>query len=135
MSARIDPAFLVPWVRAELEAAGEGSQLEAHAARAQQDGLDPDEAELDAASDLAVRRGLAAALDGAASPLWLLEVREARGLSERVERSGLSCVAWLRATPGAADRLAQLVAALVEDPRSAVAEMAGLGGTPGCATR
>jgi len=135
MSARIDPAFLVPWVRAELEAVGEGRHLEAHAARAQQDGLDPDEAELDAASDLAARRGLAAALDGAAAPLWLLEVREARGLSERVERSGLSCVAWLRATPGAADRLAQLVAALVEDPRSAVAEMAGLGGSPGCATR
>jgi hypothetical protein len=135
MSARIDPAFLVPWVRAELEALGEAGDLDAHALRAQQDGLDPDEAELDAASDLAVRRGLAAALDGAASPLWLAEVREARGLSERVERSGPSCVAWLRATPGAAQRLAKLAAALVDDPRAAVAEIAGLGGTPGCATR
>jgi hypothetical protein len=133
--ARIDPAFLVPWVRAELEAAGEGSALDAHAARAQEDGLDADEAELDAASDLAARRGLLAAIEGAAAPLWLTEVREARGLAERVERSGPSCIAWLRATAGAAHRLAQLVATLVEDPRSAVAELAGLGGTPGCATR
>ena len=133
--ARIDPAFLVPWVRAELEALGDAAVLDAHAARAQEDGLDPDEAELDAASDLATRRGLSATLDGAAAPLWLAEVREARGLSERIERSGPSCVAWLRATPGAAQRLARLVAVLVADPRAAVAEMAGLGGTPGCATR
>jgi len=133
--ARLDPAFLVPWVRAELEALGDAAALDAHAARAQQDGLDPDEAELDAASDLATRRGLSAALDGAAAPLWLAEVREARGLSERIERSGPSCVAWLRATPGAAQRLSRLVAVLVEDPRSVVAELAGLGGTPGCATR
>ena len=133
--ARLDPAFLVPWVRAELEALGEAAALDAHAARAQQDGLDPDEAELDAAEDLALRRGFSAALDGAAAPLWLAEVREARGLSERIERSGPSCVAWLRATPGAAQRLARLVAVLVENPRSAAAELAGLGGTPGCATR
>jgi len=133
--AHLDPAFLVPWVRAELEPLGDAAALAAHAARAQEDGLDPDEAELDAAADLAARRGLAAALDGAAAPLWLAEVREARGLSERIERSGQSCVAWLRATPGAAQRLARLAAALVEDPRSATAELAGLGGTPGCATR
>lgn len=135
MTAPVDPAFLVPWVRAELEALGEASALDAQAARAQQDGLDPDEAELDAASDLAARRGLLAALEGAAAPLWLAEVREARGLAERVERSGPSCVAWLRANAGAAHRLRQLVATLVADPRAAVAELAGLGGTPGCATR
>lgn len=133
--ARLDPAFLVPWVRAELDALGDARAMDAHVARGQADGLDPDEAELDAAADLAARRGLVAALEGAAAPLWLEEVREARGLSERVERKGPSCVAWLRATPGAAHRLAQLVAALVQDPRSAVAELAGLGGTPGCATR
>ena len=133
--ARLDPAFLVPWVRAELDALGDARALDAHVARGQADGLDPDEAELDAAADLAARRGLVAALEGAAAPLWLEEVREARGLSERVERKGPSCAAWLRATPGAAHRLAQLVGALVEDPRSAVAELAGLGGTPGCATR
>ena len=135
MTAPVDPGFLVSWVRAELEALGEASALDAHAARAQEDGLDPDEAELDAASDLAARRGLLATLEGAAAPLWLTEVREARGLAERVERSGPSCVAWLRATPGAADRLGQLIASLLENPRSAVAELAGLGGTPGCATR
>jgi hypothetical protein len=135
MTAPVDPAFLVPWVRAELEALGEANALDAHAARGQQDGLDPDEAELDAASDLAARRGLLAALEGAAAPLWLAEVREARGLAERVERSGPSCVAWLRATAGAAHRLRQLAATLVADPRAATAELAGLGGTPGCATR
>ena len=97
--AHIDPAFLVPWVRAELDALGEAAALDAHAARAQEDGLDPDEAELDAASDLAARRGLVAALEGAAAPLWLSDVREARGLAERVERSGPSCVASLRANP------------------------------------
>jgi len=133
--ARLDPAFLVPWVRAELEAVGEAAALDAHAARAQEDGLDPDEAELDAAADLAARRRLIATLESAATPLWLAEVREARGLAERVERNGPSCVATLRATAGAAHRLAQLVATLLEDPGAAVAEMAGLGGTPGCATR
>lgn len=133
--ARIDPAFVVPWVRAELEALGEAKALDALAARAQEDGLDPDEAELDAASDLATRRGLIAALEGAAAPLWLGEVREARGLAERVERNGPSCVAWLRTTAGAAHRLAQLVATLVDHPDEAFAELAGLGGTPGCATR
>jgi len=133
--AHVDPAFLVPWVRAELEGVGEGAALDARAARAQQDGLDADEAELDAASDLAARRGLLATLEASAAPLWLNEVREARGLAERVERNGPSCVAWLRATAGAAHRLAQLVATLVDDPGAAVAELAGLGGTPGCATR
>jgi hypothetical protein len=133
--AHVDPTFLVAWVRAELDALGEGTVLDAHAARAQQDGLDADEAELDAAADLATRRGLVASLEGAAAPLWLSEVREARGLAERVERSGPSCVAWLRATAGAAGRLSQLVRTLVDDPRSVVAELAGLGGTPGCATR
>lgn len=133
--ARLDPAFLVPWVRAELEALGEATSFDAHAARAQREGLDPDEAELDAAGDLAARRGLIAALEGAAAPLWLTEVREARGLAERVERSGPSCTAWLRATAGAAQRFGRLVATLVEDPRSSVAELSGLGGTPGCAIR
>jgi len=133
--ALLDPGFLVPWVRAEMEARGEASSFDAHAARAQRDGLDPDEAELDAAGDLAARRGLIAALEGAAAPLWLTEVREARGLSERLERNGPSCTAWLRATAGAAQRLGRLVATLVEDPGSAVAELSGLGGTPGCATR
>jgi hypothetical protein len=133
--ASLDPEFLVSWVRAELEAVGEAASLDAHAARAQQDGLDPDEAELDAAGDLAVRRGLVAALEGAAAPLWLAEVHEARGLSERLERSGPACAAWLRATAGAAERLARLAAALSQEPRSAVAELTGLGGTPGCATR
>ena len=133
--ARIDPAFLVPWVRAELEALGEAAALDAHAARAQEDGLDPDEAELDAAADLAARRRLITALESAAVPLWLAEVREARGLAERVEKNGPSCVATLRATAGAAHRLAQLVATLLEDPAAAVAELTGLGGTPGCATR
>jgi len=102
--ALLDPGFLVPWVRAEMEALGEASSFDAHAARAQRDGLDPDEAELDAAGDLAARRGLIAALEGAAAPLWLTEVREARGLSERLERNGPSCTAWLRATAGAAQR-------------------------------
>jgi hypothetical protein len=61
--------------------------------------------------------------------------REARGLAERIERDGPSCVATLRATAGAAHRLAQLVATLIEHPGAAFAELAGLGGTPGCATR
>ena len=76
-----------------------------------------------------------AALEGAAAPLWLGEVREARGLAERVERNGPACAAWLRATSGAPHRLAQLIAALIEDPGKGFAELAGLGGTPGCATR
>jgi len=122
-------------VRAELEALGELAALHAHIARGQEDGLDPDEAELDAAGDLAARRGLLVALETAAAPLWLAEVREARGLAERLERAGPSCIAWLRATAGAGQRLAQLAAALQSEPGARVSELSGLGGTPGCATR
>ncbi len=126
----VDPAFLVAWVRAEL-----GAELEALAARAMQDDLTEEEAELDAAGQLAERRGLFDALEKAAGDLWLSEVREARGRAEMLERSGPSCVAWLRATPGAASRLAQLSKALVAEPGKTVAELDGLGGSPGCSTR
>ena len=126
----VDPAFLVQWVRAEC-----GSELDALAARAMQDDLTEEEAELDAAGQLAERRGLFDALEKAAGELWLAEVREARGRAEMLERSGPSCVAWLRATPGAAQRLAQLAAALLAEPGKSVAELDGLGGSPGCSTR
>src|SRR3954470_1344448 len=99
MAAQIEPEFLVAWVRAELSS--DGSMFEALCARAEQDGLDRDEAELDVAGQLAERRGLLDALEKSAGTLWLVEVREARGLAEKLERSsGPSCVAWLRATPG-----------------------------------
>ena len=134
MAAQVDPAFLVPWVRAEL--AGEGALFDALCARAQADGLTEEEAELDVAGQLAERRGLLAALESAAGDLWLSEVREARGASERLERSaGPACVAWLRATPGAAARLQRLAAALVEKPGRTTAELPFLGGSPGCSTR
>ena len=136
MAAQVDRAFLVTWVRAELEAAGETSLFDSLVRRAQEDELTEEEAELDVAGQLAERRGLFDALEKAAGDLWLHEVREARGLSERLERSsGASCVAWLRATPGAAQRLAQLAQALVAEPARSVAELDGLGGSPGCSTR
>ena len=134
MDARIDPAFLVPWVRAEL--GSEPSLFDALCARAQGDGLTEEEAELDVAGQLAARRGLLDALERAAGDLRLSEVRETRGATERLERSGgAGCVAWLHATPGAAARLEQLAKALASEPGKAIAELAGLGGTPGCATR
>ncbi|HYS07204.1 MAG TPA: hypothetical protein VEP66_00610 [Myxococcales bacterium] len=134
MAAQVDPAFLVPWVRAELDA--EASLFDALCARAQDDGLTEEEAELDVAGQLAERRGLLDALERAAGDLWLSEVRETRGATERLERAGSSaCVAWLRATPGAAARLEQLARALADEPGKAVAELAGLGGSPGCSTR
>ena len=134
MAAQLDPAFLVSWVRAEL--AAESGLFEALSARAQQDGLTEEEAELDVAGQLAERRGLLDALERAAGDLWLSEVREARGAAERLERSaGAACVAWLRATPGAAARLGKMAQALAGEPGRAVAELAGLGGSPGCATR
>ena len=71
----------------------------------------------------------------AAGDLWISEVREARGGSERLQREGPACVAWLRANPGAAARLLALSQALVAEPGKSVAELRGLGGTPGCATR
>ena len=109
MAAQLDPAFLVQWVRAEVE---------------------------DVAGQLAERRGLLDALERAAGDLWLSEVREARGATEKLERSGgAACVAWLRATPGAAARLERLARALAGEPGRAVAELAGLGGSPGCSTR
>jgi hypothetical protein len=127
---QVDPAFLVAWVRAEA-----GPELDGLVARAMQDDLTEEEAELDAAGQLAERRGLFDALDKAAGDLWLAEVREARGRAEMLERSGPSCVAWLRATPGAALRLAQLARALAAEPGKSVAELDGLGGSPGCSTR
>jgi len=131
MAAQIDPAFLVAWVRAELGDA----VFEPLCARAEQDGLDRDEAELDVAGQLAERRGLLDALETSAGELWLQEVREARGAAEKLERAGPACVAWLRATPGAAARLAMLAGALAAEPGKTVAELSLLGGSPGCSTR
>lgn len=134
MAAQVDPQFLVTWVREEL--AEERALFDSLCARAQQDGLTEEEAELDVAGQLAERRGLFDALEKAAGDLWLSEVREARGRAEKLERSsGAACVAWLRATAGAAARLAQLAAALQSDPGKRVVELSGLGGSPGCAIR
>ncbi len=135
MAAQLEPNFLVAWVRAELAQSGEEPLMDALAARARQDGLDEEEAQLDVAGQLAERRGLLNALETAAGDLWLAEVREARGLSERLEKAGPSCVAFLRATPGAAARLASLAEALQREPGKTVAELTVLGGTPGCSTR
>ena len=133
---QLEPGFLVAWVRAELDAAGEAAAFDALRQRAETDGLAEEEAELDAAGQIAERRGLLDALETAAGGLWLAEVREARGISEKLERSaGDSCVAWLRATSGAAERLAQLSQALSAEPGKSVAELEGLGGSPGCSTR
>ncbi|TMA18810.1 MAG: hypothetical protein E6J84_05355 [Deltaproteobacteria bacterium] len=134
MAAQLDPAFLVQWVRAEVE--DEPGLFEALCSRAQADGLTEEEAEVDVAGQLAERRGLLDALERAAGDLWLSEVREARGATEKLERSGsAACVASLRATPGAAARLERLARALAGEPGRAVAELAGLGGSPGCSTR
>jgi len=133
MAARVDPEFLVTWVRAELSA--EASLFDRLCARAQADGLAEEEAELDVAGQLAERRGLLDALEKAAGNLWLSEVREARGGAEKIERSGAACVAWLRATPGAVDRLGRLAGALAAEPGKSIAELAVLGGSPGCSTR
>ena len=127
---KVDPGFLVAWVRAEV-----GPELDAFVARAMQDDLTEEEAELDAAGQLAEGRGLLDALEKAAGELWLAEVREARGRSEMLEKTGPSCVAWLRATPGAAHRLARLASALAAEPGKSVAELDGMGGSPGCSTR
>ena len=135
MPAQVDPAFLVAWVRAELEAAGDTALFESLCARAEEDGLDRDQAELDVAGQLAERRGLLDSLERSAGELWLQEVREARGAAEKLERAGPSCVAWLRATPGAAGRLGRLSLALAQEPGKTVAELSLLGGSPGCSTR
>lgn len=143
MPAQIDPLFLISWVRSELETLGDPqlpATLRSLAARAVQDGLDEDEAELDAAGQVATRRGLLDALERAAGELWLAEVREARGQGERLQRgrdaSRQTVVATLRASAGAAERLARLARALQDDPEATVAELtSSLGGTPGCSVR
>ena len=86
MAAQLDPGFLVAWVRAEVE--DEPGLFDALCSRAQDDGLSEEEAELDVAGQLAERRGLLDALERAAGDLWLSEVREARGATEKLERSG-----------------------------------------------
>ena len=137
MAAQLDRQFLVHWVRAELEASGEAGRLAALVRRAVDEGLGEDEAELDASGQIAERSGWLDALEGATGELWLAEVREARGGSERLERgAGGSAVAWLRATAGAVGRLRTLGEALEADPKAMVAELASvLGGSPGCSVR
>ena len=136
MSAQLEPAFLVAWVRAELAQAGEEPLFDSLCARAQQDGLVEEEAEVDVAGQLAERRGLLDALEKAAGELWLAEVREARGAAEKLERSAqTACVAWLRAAAGAADRLGMLAQTLAAEPGKSVAELTVLGGSPGCSAR
>src|ERR1700677_1472991 len=102
MPAQLDPQFLAVWVRAELEASGEVSWLENLIGRAMNEGLDSEEAELDASGQIAERRGWLDALERACGDFALVELREARGQSERLEKSGGGAVvAFLRATPGA----------------------------------
>jgi hypothetical protein len=135
MAAHVDPAFLVTWVREELSLAGDGAAFPGLVQRAMEDDLTEEEAELDVAGQLAERRGLFDALERAAGDLWLSEVREARGATEKLERSGPACVAWLRASAGAAQRLQRLAQALSLEPGKSVAELDGLGGSPGCSVR
>jgi hypothetical protein len=135
MPAQLQPEFLVAWARAEVEAAGETALFESLCRRAEEDGLDRDEAELDVAGQLAERRGMLDGLERAVGDLWLSEVREALFGEEKLERSGPSCIAWLHATAGAAERLAQLASALVSEPGKSVAELRLHGGSPGCSVR
>lgn len=137
MPAQLDPQFLSEWVRAELDARGEGALLDSLIQRAMSEGLDEDEAALDAAGQLAERRGWLDQLERASGELILSEVREARGQSEKLERSGGgAAIATLRSTPGAIERLQSLANALAADPGAQTAELTShLGGTPGCSTR
>ena len=143
MTLTLDPEFLVGWVQAELEAQGEPSALSARAAADAQLGLDEDEARAEAAAALAEKRGLRRELEEAAGELGAVEVREARGGVERLERSepklfggAPPCTAWLRAAAGAAGRLAVLARRLVDEPGLSVVELEGpLGGSPGCSVR
>ena len=139
---RVDPEFLVAWVQAELEAAGESTALESRAAL-EADELGDDEARAEAAAALAEKRGLLRALEEAADGLGPVEVRESRGGSDRLERGEPklfagppACTAWLRAAPGAALRLRQLAEGLLKTPAAQTAELEGpLGGSPGCSVR
>lgn len=137
MPAQLDPHFLPAWVRAELEAKGELKKLAPLLDRARSEGLDEDEAELDATGQIAERHGWLDGLERATGELWLQEVRAARGPSERLERGALGAVvASLFPTAGATGRLAKLAAALAAVPKANVAELEPLlGGSPGCSVR
>ena len=137
MGAQLEPQFLVAWVRAELEAAGNEARLRPLVERAVAEGLSEDEGELDACGQIAERQGWLDALERATGDLILAEVREVRDASERLERcGGGASIAFLRATAGAVKRLEQLGAALAGAPAAGVAELPShLGGTPGCSTR
>jgi len=149
MTVRIDPDFLVRWVREELSRAGEVSVLHRLVARGAEDGLADDEAELEAAEEIADRRGLRFALLDAALGLGEVDVREARGGIEWIERalrpegqrdlfgelSPSNCTAFLHSAPGAAQRLRTLARLLLDEPGASRAELPGLGGSPGCSLR
>jgi hypothetical protein len=149
VTVRTDPDFLVRWVREELSAAGEAGALDGLAARLAQDGLAADEAEVEAALELAGRRGLEEALAEAGAGLPDLFVREARVGVEWIERairpegqrdlfgelSPSTCTAFLHAAPGAPQRLRVLANLLAAAPEASRAELPGLGGSPGCSLR
>jgi hypothetical protein len=149
MATHPEPGFLAAWVRAELEERGEAREFDALVARGEADGLDRDDAEADAAAELAERRGFLGALETAAEGLGDVEVREARAASEWIERplrpegqhdlfgelGPAACTAFLRPAPGAASRLAELARQLADSPDATRAELPLLGGSPGCALR
>jgi hypothetical protein len=149
MTLRIDSDFLVRWVREELRESGDGHLLDALAARAAGDGLADDEAEREAAEELADRRGLRAALGEAAAGLDEVHVLETRSGVEWIERgtrpegqrdlfgelSPSACTAFVRSAAGAAQRLRILARLLQGDPGTSRAELPGLGGSPGCSLR
>jgi len=149
MTIRIDPDFLVRWVREELSRTGDEPLLDGIAARGAEDGLAEDEAELEAAEEIAARRGLRFALLDAAAGLGEVDVREARGGIEWIERAlrpegqrdlfgelaPSNCTAFLRSAPGAAQRLRALARLLLDELGASRAELPGLGGSPGCSIR
>jgi hypothetical protein len=149
MTVRIDPDFLVRWVREELSRTGEAPLLDGLVARGAEDGLAEDEAEVEAAEEIADRRGLRFALLDASVGLGEVDVREARGGLEWIERalrpegqrdlfgelSPSNCTAFLRSAPGAAQRLRTLARRLLDEPGASRAELPGLGGSPGCSLR
>lgn len=151
----LDPAFFLDALAQEAEARGDSFRFRSLARAREEDGLDPSDAELEAAQSLGLDLALEGAIEEALEPLLNLPestdapvpawweggscevvVRDTRGNLPTLRRTPLGFALWLPAVEaaGLGQLTSQLVQVFVDDPERTVATVeTGLGGSGGCA--
>lgn len=155
LQLQLDPAFLLDSAPIDAEARGDARRFRDLVRAREDDGLDPSDAELDAAETLGIADALTSAVADAFEPLLSIPddpdvtvpawwergvcevvVHDTRGNLPTLRRTPAGFVLWLPAgDAGTLSSLTEmLVAVFVDDPDRTVATVeTGLGGTGGCA--